>query len=221
MDNVEIVKNKSKKDWVDKQAKEFVNDKLLKTFITTLLMIAGLTSNNEYQSLRDGNPLNYWNIIFIIFLCIIIYAGYQVAYRNMNKLTIAQNIREYQAGVQKSIFDITDYMVNDMLPDANTTEEKLKIINEIPNVFGLIPVETLQKTSASGFQLIVEMLSANEIRAKDNASKLFNSIEGSIKKTTNTFKSLMDGKVVVDENPVADPLLPKELQEVPSPPTDE
>lgn len=163
---------------IERKAKEYV-DFQVKAFRFALFVLGVNLTNAEVKSLNEGHIFSLSRFSFILVICAMLYFTIFLEDKEANKRLGREKISNHDnllIDIQGQSFSfLLDKLVHEA-PDINT---KLTIIETVPKLFSLMPIEQVEKIMASGFQGIVETLSifisdfdkkGNEIKQEINKS---------------------------------------------------
>ena len=138
-------------------------------FMTALFAFAIAVINNETAGLRAGNTLNWSNLGGLVVIGISMWFTLWLDNRDglrrlekgrvevINDLDALRQLKreELETDTQGRAVSV---LIDQLIKEAGSVTEKIKVIAMVPQILSLLPVETVNRTIAQGFEGLSEAI---------------------------------------------------------------
>jgi len=138
-------------------------------FMTALFAFAIVVINTETSNLRNGHSLNWSNlgglVVIGISMWFTLWLDNRDGLRRLEKgrLEVTHDLvalrqlkkEELETDTQGRAVSV---LIDQLIKEAGSVSEKIKVIAMVPQILSLLPVETINKTIAQGFEGLSEAI---------------------------------------------------------------
>lgn len=215
IERLKKLKNSKLPSKVDDKSRKWMSYQL-NIFRISLLVLGYKVAQAEQMDLSDGLPFSWDRLGYIILMfasVILLYRIEQwerrevttVELEKLDKIATLDMDKSDKETIQELKAKTFTYIMDTLLPEAETSNDKLNIIDRIPNILSQTSTEDMKRTITESFQAIIESFDV-----------IFNDMFGDTKKTQVELRSMMDKimkKPLEKKEITEDDLLPQELKD--------